>query len=193
MILCMVGFIAMGFVVYYTVQLSDGPDIVGSVSNPGNVQKSQTGVEARTKDDATSQQQGGGWLLSEPINKMDNTPVISLIKSSVDRGQIVIRCAERKTDAYIVTGLVGNWSGVRVKFDDSAPVQQYWLRSSDDTALFTPDPIAFSKRLAKAHSFLFEFKSDRTTLETIEFDVSGLDAKLGKISRGCAWEPKGTR
>jgi hypothetical protein len=128
------------------------------------------------------------WALIESTNKMDNTPEVVLLKSGSNGSSMTIRCTEHKTYVYVDTDTVVDNGAIRVRFDQSSPVRQRWERSTDYKALFAPDAIAFSRQLAKARTFLFEFTPFQEGARALAFDVSGLDAKLPKISNACDWE-----
>jgi hypothetical protein len=128
------------------------------------------------------------WSLIESSDKMDNTPVVILRKSGTGGATMTIRCAKRKTEAYVDTDTILDNGNVRVKFDVSSPIRQTWGKSTDDKALFAPDPITFARTLTKTKTFLLEFTPFQEGTRTISFDVTKLDEKLGRISDACNWE-----
>lgn len=153
-----------------------------------NQAKSPTsGSEHGTQPDQTSTADNE-WLLNESTNKMDNTPEVALQKSGSDGSSLTIRCTEHKTEAYVNTKTVVDGGAVRVRFDQSAPERQGWERSTDYRALFAPDAMTFARTLAQARTFLFEFTPFQQRERAVSFDVSGLDAKLTKISDACDWD-----
>lgn len=129
----------------------------------------------------------GGWVLLESSNKIDDTPIVSLTKSGTNGTSLVIRCSNRKTEAYIDADTVVDNGGVRIRFDQSAPVQQGWERSTDYRGLFAPDAVTFARELAKAKTFMIEFTPFQEGTRTVTFDVSELESKLQKISEACDW------
>jgi hypothetical protein len=177
-VLCTIGFVAIGLGIYWFAPTDDpfGPP-----------QQSQAvGEMAKPNSPALESEH---WSLLESTNKIDNTPSISLHNSAVDaNASLIIRCSGRTTDAYVITTeVIDRSASVRLKLDDSAAVRDNWSRSQDYHALFTPDAIAFSRQLAKGHSFLFEFKPFDSGPRTVEFNVSGLDPKLERIAKACEW------
>jgi hypothetical protein len=48
--------------------------------------------------------------------------------------------------------------------------------------------MTFARKLAQARTFLFEFTPFQERERALSFDVSGLDAKLAKISDACDWD-----
>jgi hypothetical protein len=103
---------------------------------------------------AASDSQASDWFLHEFKNKMDNTPEVVLRNHGSDGAALIIRCSNRKTDAYVNTDTIVDNGSVRVRFDDSGPVREGWSKSTDHKALFAPGAITLARQLAKAHIFL---------------------------------------
>jgi hypothetical protein len=137
------------------------------------------------------------WTVDEKTNAMDNTKKTLLSLRSQDEVEgymgshaayLIIKCENGKSDAYVSVGTqiqheYGSESyGVRLKFDDSNPVKQHWIGSTDGTALFSPSPRQFVQELEDAKVFLFEFTPFEKTATTVRFNVSGLSEKLTPIS-----------
>jgi hypothetical protein len=142
------------------------------------------------------------WTLDEKVNAMDNTKRTLLSLRSQDEVQgyigsnaayLIIKCEKGKADAYVSVGTPiqheyeSESYGVRLKFDDAAPVKQHWIGSTDGTALFSPSPRQFVKELGDAKVFLFEFTPFEKTATTVRFNVSGLSEKLPPISDSCGF------
>lgn len=127
------------------------------------------------------------WELSDSRDAMDNTPKVTLSKSSSDGATLIIRCAKRKTEAYVDTATITGNADVRIRFDQSQPVRQSWTRSTDDKALFAPDSVSFARELAKAKTFMIEYTPFESGERTITFDVSKLESSLPRISEACDW------
>lgn len=125
----------------------------------------------------------------ESTNEMDNTPEASLYKlSEVRNAGIVIRCLRNETDVMVNTGeIIGSNATVRVKFDDGTPTRQNWSRSTDHTALFAPNAMAFARRLVKHQKFLVEFSPYDKGPQILKFDLTGLPDKLPAVEKACNW------
>lgn len=136
---------------------------------------------------AESPTSGTEWILSDSVDKMDNTAIVTLTKLGTSGSALVIRCAKRQTEAYVNTDTVVDDSAIRMKFDQSTPARQVWTRSTDYKALFSPDAVTFSRKLANSKTFLFEFTPFQEGARTIVFDVSNLAPKLERISEACNW------
>ncbi len=129
----------------------------------------------------------GAWLVGESINKIDNTPIVSLTKVGANGTALIIRCAQHHTEAFVATSTVVESGSVRIRFDDSVPVRQTWTESTSNTALFAPDAVTFARKLESAKFFLIEFTPFEESPRTLNFEVSNLGSNLQKISESCDW------
>jgi hypothetical protein len=140
------------------------------------------------------------WTLSEKTNEMDGTKRSLLMLESQGEVQgfigsnaayLVIKCEKGKAETYVSvhTQIQHEYGseeyGVRLKFDDAAPIRQHWSASTDGTALFSPSPAKFVKELEGANVFLFEFTPFEKTATAVRFNVSGLSERLAPISESC--------
>jgi hypothetical protein len=125
---------------------------------------------------------GTEWVLVESVDEMDNTPIVTLTKSGTDNSTLVIRCKKHETDAFINTETVVDNGAVRIKFDQASPVRQSWTRSTDYKSLFAPDAVTFSRELASAKTFMFEFTPSQKGARLVSFNISNLAPKLQRVS-----------
>jgi len=108
--------------------------------------------------------------------------------------ELVVRCKESKTDAYVVTGSAaqpesgsyGTYS-VRIRLDDRPARSQRWSESTDNTGLFSSDPVAFAKELSAARRLRFEFTPFNASPAVAEFDLQGLRDVLPEVAEACHW------
>jgi len=145
-----------------------------------------------------------GWELSEGRSPIDSseTAVLRLeADNEIDgwlnkeRPTLIIRCKERKTDLYVVTGMAakpeyGAYESrfVRYRIDDKKFVRTSWSESTDNKALFSGDPVRLAKELAGAERFLFEFTPFNASPQLIQFPVKGLGSRLDRVARPCGWD-----
>jgi hypothetical protein len=111
------------------------------------------------------------------------------------RPTLIVRCRERKTDVYVVTGMAAQpESGhfqeatVQIRFDDSTAFQEQWGESTNNEALFAPTPIQMAIMIAKARMMRFRFTPFNSGPAIIVFDVRGFDRHIGLVSKTCSWE-----
>jgi len=149
---------------------------------------------------STSASSNHTWTLNEKTNEMDGTKRSVLMLESQGEVQgfigsnaayLVIKCEKGKAETYVSvhTQIQHEYGseqyGVRLKFDDAAPMRQHWSASTDGTALFSPSPAKFVKELEGANVFLFEFTPFEKTATAVRFNVNGLSEKLAPISDSC--------
>lgn len=108
------------------------------------------------------------------------------------RATLIIRCQENKTAAYIATGTAasverGDRHTVQVRFDSRDATTQGWGESTDDDALFAPDPVPLIREIVGADRMIFRFTPFKANPATLEFDVRGLDQHIGLIASECNW------
>ncbi len=152
--------------------------------------------------------------LSAPVDKwqggegkrsaMDDSPtvVFSLEAENEIQGwlakktpTLIVRCLERKTDVYVVTGMAANPEyglfqehTVQIRFDDAKAFKERWGASTDNEALFAPSPIRLARQVAKAHTMRFRFTPFNASPAVIVFDVRGFDKHIGLVSKTCSWK-----
>jgi len=111
-----------------------------------------------------------------------------------NRPSLIVRCQERKTEAYIVTGTAANVEydtdshTVRLRFDDGKPITQHWSASTDDKALFAPNAIEFAKNLVGSKLLTFEFTPFNANPAVVHFRLEGLAPYLQKAAAACGWQ-----
>lgn len=110
-------------------------------------------------------------------------------------------CDEGKTSAYVQLNretkaltdhaLSGksHLRAVRLRFDSEPPLAQEWSVSTDEVALFSPEPIAFARKIARSKRMLFEFTTIDGVTRIAEFEVAGFDAFTPVLAGACAWKP----
>lgn len=122
----------------------------------------------------------------------DNTVAIWLGRV---RPILVVRCVERKTEAFVFTG-----SAIKIEprsedhtvtfgFDDGAEVSQRWPDSAEHDALFAPDGAAFTAQLTHARTLRFGYTPHNAMPVVAQFHVSGLGPLLDPVARECGATP----
>ena len=144
-------------------------------------------------------QKEGNWYFKSKINKMtDSTDVFAInsakdayTKQGLERNtSLVLRCSENKTDAYIsVNDYLGSDSPtITLRFDGSKPARSLWHAGEGGDAAFAPNAVSFIKELSTHKNLIIGFEPYGSTMQAIEFDLSGADAMAKKISEACNWK-----
>lgn len=148
---------------------------------------------------ANDMQSEGAWLFKAKVNKMtDTTDMVAsnatkdvYIRGGVERATIlVMRCKENETDAYIsVYDYLGSGDPrITVRFDDGKPVKYTWTSSEGGNSAFSPNAISFIKELTKHKKVIIGFEPYGSTMQAVEFDLSGTDKVAAKIAESCNWK-----
>lgn len=143
------------------------------------------------------------WLVDESRSEMDDSRTVRLALPAVnevqgwltsERPTLIIRCEERETDVIVRTGMAaqpeyGRYSEARVevRLDSGAVRKQWWSEATNNEALFSPQPIAFAKQLARSRRLRFRFSAFNAGARTAEFDLAGLSDVLPKVAAACGW------
>lgn len=142
------------------------------------------------------------WQVSEQTSPMDGSQTVSLSLLSEDQIQgwlesehpaLVIRCEEKKTEVYVVTGTAASVEygadthTVRLRFDEEKPITQHWSASTASKALFAPNSITLVKRLSNHNKFTFEFTPFQANPAIAVFELDGINKHVGKVKKACGW------
>ncbi len=147
-----------------------------------------------------------GWIVMNPTSSpMDGSALASLrltangpVKgwpSKEFTPMLVVRCKERKTQVFMVTGMAAVTdygelyrTTVRLRFDDGKPERQGWSESTDREALFASNSTALARRLAKTKTFRVEFTPFNASPQVAEFSIADLRQKLDTVAKPCGWK-----
>ena len=67
-------------------------------------------------------------------------------------------------------------------------IGEIWEGSTNNKALFSPNPITLTRKLAKEQSSHFEFTPFQHGKRQITFDVSALRGHAEKVASNCGWK-----
>lgn len=108
---------------------------------------------------------------------------------------LMIRCLENttaviiNTHCHVASGFQG-YGEVDVRIDDEAAFNRSFDASTDNSALGLwngGSAIPFVKRLLDKETLRLRFTPFNKSPVTAEFDISGLDAKIGELRDNCGW------
>jgi hypothetical protein len=143
----------------------------------------------------------GKWTIERDKSEMDDSRIVTL-SLSAERAitvwlkevvpKLILRCKEGKMDAYIFTRTaaqpeLGQYeqASVRWRIDDSTATPEMWNESTDKSALFSPAPVEFVRRLTEAKTFRFEFTPFNSPPVIVRFDVRGLKTYHRELVKAC--------
>lgn len=145
----------------------------------------------------------GNWIAQPTTSEMDGSagfqtqtiadaPIQTWLRRITPR--LIIRCKENETNVFVNTETAAqpelglyDQARVRLRFDERAPERQTWTESTDDEALFAPNPISLARRIAKAKSLRFEFTPFNAPPAVATFSLEGAGAGVKGVARACGW------
>jgi hypothetical protein len=105
--------------------------------------------------------------------------------------EIYLQCREHKLNTWFVTGASFNVEGnhlnhatIRFGFDNGVAFSQVWRQSTDKQAAGTPS-IDFVKKIAAAKRLVVQWTPFNSSVQTVEFDLSGFDAVKAPLEGTC--------
>lgn len=108
---------------------------------------------------------------------------------------LIVRCSEKRTAVYVENGMSpqpeygkSNQASVRIRFDAAPAKAEVWTESTDNEALFSPQPIPFLRAMVKAERLLFQFTPFNSPPVIVEFTVRGFGDRLGVVQDTCGWK-----
>lgn len=146
---------------------------------------------------------GSKWQVVTETSKIDDSKTVILdlqadTKISGWPGKtktpaLVIRCKERKTDAYIVTGMSPMVEygtddvTITLRIDKAPAFKLKASKSTDREALFIPSAVANLKRLMGGSTLLFEFVPFNSSPQMTTFQIAGLAEAIKPVREACKW------
>jgi type VI secretion system protein VasI len=104
-----------------------------------------------------------------------------------------LRCKEKKTEAYIVTGMppqveYGNdGATVTLRFDKEKATKYHTSKSTDGEALFFGQSVGLIKKMLGHTTLLFEFVPFNSSPAMTTFDLRGLADTVKPLRDTCKW------
>jgi len=152
---------------------------------------------------STTVSSGSKWVVSSETSRIDDskTVVLTLEADEPITGwpgkthtpSLVVRCKERKTEAYFVTGMSPtveygtDGATVTLRFDRAPAFKVRAGKSTDGEALFLPSAIAQIKKMMGSSSLLFEFVPFNSSPQMTTFQVAGLSEAVKPLRQACKW------
>lgn len=139
------------------------------------------------------------WDVSESVSPVDDskTVVLSISASkpiynsygSSENARLIIRCKEHSTDLFVALDeyLGSDSSSILYRLDGAPSQTDSWSESTDGKAVFAPNAVALSRKLASSKKFFIRISDFRGTNYDTEFKTDGLGKVLPKVASACHW------
>lgn len=143
------------------------------------------------------------WQVTKNTSPVDDSTnvIISLDADSSITGwprqthtpSLIVRCKERKTETYIVTGMSPqpeygtDEATVTLRFDKEKATQYHMSKSTDGKALFFGQSLVLIKSMLQHTTVLFEFVPFNSSPVMTTFDLRGLSEAVRPLREACKW------
>jgi len=143
------------------------------------------------------------WQVTKETSRIDDSSNVT-IRVAADSSisgwprktvtpSLVFRCKERKTEAYIVTGMSPqveygtDGATVTLRFDKEKATKYQTSKSTDGEALFFGQSVGLIKKMVQHTTLLFEFVPFNSSPAITTFDLRGLADALKPLRETCKW------
>jgi type VI secretion system protein VasI len=143
------------------------------------------------------------WRVNRETSRIDDSTnvVLSLNAESSISGwpgknstpSLILRCKEKKTEAYIVTGMSPqveygtDGATVTLRFDKEKATKYHTSKSTDGEALFFGQSVGLIKNMLGHTTLLFEFVPFNSSPAMTTFDLRGLADAVKPLKEICKW------
>lgn len=155
-------------------------------------------VEGKQSAPKAADETPATWSITESKSPLDDSPQVSANldaageRSLMGGPTLVLRCKEKKTEAYFVTTtyLGSDPTKVLVRINEGKILETSWSPSTDGRAVFAPSPIPFIRALPD-NGKLFIRATGRGSPADGEFNLGNVTEVREKISQACRWSGPG--
>ena len=143
------------------------------------------------------------WRVNKETSRIDDSKnvIISLDADSSISGwprkthtpSLILRCKERKTEAYIATGMSPqvehgtDGATVTLRFDKEKATKYQTSKSTDSEALFFGQSVGLIKKMIQHTTLLFQFIPFNSSPVMTTFDLRGLAEAVKPLKETCKW------
>jgi type VI secretion system protein VasI len=143
------------------------------------------------------------WRVNKETSRIDDSTnvIISLDADSPISGWprktqtplLILRCKERKTEAYVVTNMSPqveygtDGATVTLRFDKEKATKYQTSKSTDGEALFFSQSVGLIKKMLQHTTLLFEFVPFNSSPTMTTFDLRGLAEAVKPLREICKW------
>src|SRR5260370_4316065 len=142
------------------------------------------------------------WEVTELTNRPSLTLQLPAVKTVGTaraaafevRPVLLVRCQDRELDVVVAMGSVlesddNAMTPVRMQWGSEVPAESRWIRSTDSTSAFAPDPRALLRQLVSNPDLRLEIHPSGKSAQLIRFNARGLERHMAQVD--AAWPPGG--
>lgn len=151
----------------------------------------------------TSTATASKWRINKETSRIDDSTnvFVSLDADSSVSGwprktytpSLILRCKEKKTEAYIVTGMSPqveygtDGATVTLRFDKEKATKYHTSKATDGEALLFGQSIGLIKKMLQHSTLLFQFVPFNSSPAMTTFDLRGLSEAAKPLRDTCKW------
>ena len=143
------------------------------------------------------------WKISYDVSPIDDSQTVTLMlyaESSISGWpskqydpSLILRCQEKRTDIFVVTGMSPNveygtlGATVLLRIDKNPAYKLHASKSTDGEALFLPSAVAQIKKLMNGRELYFQFTPFNSSPQSTVFKIAGLSESIKPLRSACKW------
>jgi hypothetical protein len=106
-----------------------------------------------------------------------------------DRAALILGCEDGTTNVYVIwRQYLGSYDlDVTWRVGSGEEVTEQWSLSTDNEAIFAPEPVTLIKSMLANEVFLIKTAPFGSGPETMIFNTAGLEAEIPVLQENCDW------
>lgn len=176
-----------------------------SVAPTATTEKSESPAPIPTTEDAGHPPHKGAWQIYSGTSSLDDSATVVLALDAANpisgwpmqtkKPQLILRCREGKTDAYIKLGMQ-----THVEFEDGdqiasmrgrydkGKVREYSMgKSTDGESIFFPRPIEEIKHMLSKSDAIYRVIPFNSAPAEMWFDLTDIKEAVAPLRKACRW------
>lgn len=152
---------------------------------------------------AIADAQNSKWKISYDVSPIDDSQTVTLMlyaESSISGWpskqydpSLILRCQEKRTDIFVVTGMSPDveygtlGATVLLRIDKNPAYKLHSSKSTDGEALFLPSAVVQIKKLMSGRELYFQFTPFNSSPQSTVFKIAGLNESIKPLRSACKW------
>jgi hypothetical protein len=136
------------------------------------------------------------WQLVAGSDLVDGSETVHMMVAAENRMEsqrepaaLVLSCEGGTTDAYVIwRQYLGTYNpDVTWRVGSDPDVTETWRLSTDNEAIFAPEPVKLIKHMMANEHFLIKTSPFGSSPVTLLFNTNGLETEVTPLREACAW------
>lgn len=114
---------------------------------------------------------------------------LNRLESQKDHAALVLSCDSGTTDVYVIwRQYLGTYDlDVTWRVGSDPDVSETWSLSTDNEAIFAPEPVRLIKHMMSNELFLIKTSPFGSSPVTLQFNTAGLGKEVAPLREACSW------